>query len=191
LILPVVRDGRQNPGMPVMPALPLTPDDVRAVAEYIHAVLATARPQGAPPQGPPVTLDVLVGDPNAGRAYFESKCSGCHSSTRDLGGIGGRVSNPTQLQNLWVAGGVRGAVPPRLTATVTLPTGQKIEGPLARIDDFIVALTWPDGTSRSFRRIGEVPIVEIQDPREAHRRLWPSFTDKDIHDVTAYLAGLK
>jgi cytochrome c oxidase cbb3-type subunit 3 len=191
LILPVVRAGRQNPGMPMMPALALTPDDVRAVAEYLHSVLATARPQGAPPAGPPVTLNVLAGDPNAGRLYFESKCSACHSATGDLSGIGARISNPMQLQNLWVAGGARGAGPTRVTATVTLPTGQKFEGALVRIDDFIVVLTLTDGTSRSFRRNGEVPVVEIRDPREPHRQLWPLYTDKDIHDVTAYLASLK
>jgi cytochrome c oxidase cbb3-type subunit 3 len=174
-----------------MPAIALTADDVRAVAEYIHSVLATARPQGAPPAGPPVTLNVLVGDPAAGRAYFESKCSACHSTTGDLSGIGGRISNPTQLQNLWVAGGQRGAAPTRVTATVTLPTGQKFEGGLARIDDFIVALTFPDGASRSFRRNGDVPKVEVRDPREPHRQLWLTYSDKDIHDVTAYLAGLK
>ena len=38
LILPVVQNGRMNPGMPVMPPLPLPPDDVKAVAEYIHSV---------------------------------------------------------------------------------------------------------------------------------------------------------
>src|SRR3954454_7274732 len=47
LILPVVHNGRQNPGMPPMPPFPLPPDDVKAIAEYIHSVLATSRPQGA------------------------------------------------------------------------------------------------------------------------------------------------
>ena len=37
-----------------MPPLPLTSADVRAVAEYIHDVVSTARGQGAPPPGPPV-----------------------------------------------------------------------------------------------------------------------------------------
>jgi cytochrome c oxidase cbb3-type subunit 3 len=36
-----------------------------------------------------------------------------------------------------------------------------------------------------------VPGVEIKDPRDAHRSLLPAYTDKDIHDVTAYLVTLK
>src|SRR3954453_4554442 len=34
LIQPVVLNGRQNPGMPAMPPLPLPPDDIKAVAAY-------------------------------------------------------------------------------------------------------------------------------------------------------------
>src|SRR6185436_7044491 len=41
LILPVVKNGRMNPGMPVMPPLPLPEPDVKAIAEYIHSVAAT------------------------------------------------------------------------------------------------------------------------------------------------------
>jgi cytochrome c oxidase cbb3-type subunit 3 len=33
--------------------------------------------------------------------------------------------------------------------------------------------------------------VDVRDPLDAHRTLLPSYTDKDIHDVTAYLAGVK
>jgi cytochrome c oxidase cbb3-type subunit 3 len=191
LILPVVQEGRRNPGMPVMPPISVSPDDVKAIAEYIHSVVATQRPQGAPPAGPPVTLNVLVGDEDAGRAYFMSKCSGCHSTTGDLAGIGSRQPNPTQLQSFWVGGGgARGGVPTPVTVTVT-QNGEKIEGRLGRIDDFVVILTLEDGTSRSFRRDGDAPKVEIHDPRDAHRHLLPGYTDKDIHDVTAYLVTLK
>ena len=88
LIQPVIREGRRNPGMPSMPAIDLSTDDIRAIAEYIHSILATARGQGNPPPGPPVTLNVLVGDASAGRTYFEAKCASCHSATGDLRGIG-------------------------------------------------------------------------------------------------------
>jgi len=194
LILPVVREGRSNPGMSAMPAnTAITADDVKAIAEYIHSVVATARGQGSPPPGPPVTLNVLVGDANSGRAYFNSKCSNCHSATGDMAGIGTRMPNPTQLQNYWVGGGGggRGGGGSPVTVTVTLPSGQKIDGRLGRIDDFIVVLNNEDGSSRSIRRDGDIPKVEIHDPREAHRRLLPTYTDKDIHDVTAYLVTLK
>jgi cytochrome c oxidase cbb3-type subunit 3 len=75
--------------------------------------------------------------------------------------------------------------------TVTPPSGPKVEGRLGRIDDFLVIVNFEDGTSRSFRRNGDVPKVEVRDPRDAHRKLLPTYTDSDIHDVTAYLVTLK
>jgi cytochrome c oxidase cbb3-type subunit III len=190
LILPVVQNGRMNPGMPVMPPLNIPPDDVKAIASYIHSVTASARGQGAPPEGPPVELNIVVGDAEAGQAYFAAKCSSCHSATGDLQGIATKVSNPMQLQNYWVGGG-RGVSSKPVTVTVTDGSGQKVEGRLGRIDDFIVVVVQDDGVSRSFRRDGDVPKIEIRDPREAHRNMLPTYTDKDIHDVTAYLVTLK
>jgi cytochrome c oxidase cbb3-type subunit 3 len=186
----------------------LSADEVKALAAYIHSVLALAPGQGAPP--PPVAppeLKVLVGDATAGERYFAARCAGCHSVTGDLKGIGARDLGPAQLQNLWIAGGRgggrggRGAGPVaqalpmttrrETTVVVTLPSGQKYEGRLERIDDFIVTLTQADGTPRSFRRNGDVPKVDVRDPLEAHRNLLPIYTDKDIYDVTAYLTGVK
>ena len=103
LIAPIVLKGRQGVG--IMPPTPVTPDDARAIAEYIHSVAATMRGQGNPPAGPPVVLNVLVGDPAAGQAYFNAKCATCHSATGDLRGIGGRMSDPTTLQNYWLSAG--------------------------------------------------------------------------------------
>ena len=193
LIQVVVREGRRNPGMPSMPAIDLSAEDIRSIAEYIHGILATARGQGSPPPGPPVTLNVLVGDAGAGRIYFEQRCSTCHSATGDLRGIGSRAASPMQLQNLWVAGGAggRGGGTTPVTASVTLPDGRKVDGRVIRADDFMIVLGMPDGTSRSFRRDGDVPKVEIRNPREGHIKLLPGYTDKDIHDVTAYLVTLK
>jgi cytochrome c oxidase cbb3-type subunit 3 len=205
LILPVVKAGRQNPGMPVMPPFPQIPDDdVKAIAEYIHGVAFTMRGQGNPPlSAEPVVLNIVVGDPNAGKAYFDAKCSSCHSATGDLQGVATRISDPVQLQNSWVAGGgggrgrggrggAAGAASGReATVTVTTAAGQKVEGRLERLDDFIVILTPADGMQRSFTRNGDVPKVEIRDPLAAHKQLLSVYTDKDIHDVTAYLVTLK
>lgn len=202
LILPVVRSGRQNPGLPPMPPFPqIAEDDVKAIAEYIHSVAATMRGQGNPPPGAPVVLNILVGDVKAGKAYFDAKCASCHSPTGDLQGIGMRYADPVQLQNSWVAGGGggrggrggRGGAASRreVTVTITTPSGQKLEGRLDRIDDFIVIFTPADGVQRSVRRDGDVPKVEIRDPLEGHTKLLSVYTDKDMHDVTAYLVTLK
>src|SRR6476620_1668694 len=88
LILPIVHGARAERGMP---ALPLPDQDVVAVAEYIHSVLATARNQGAPPESDTPPPNALVGDAKAGEAYFNAKCSSCHSPTGDLAGIGTRI----------------------------------------------------------------------------------------------------
>jgi cytochrome c oxidase cbb3-type subunit 3 len=199
LIGPVITVGKQTPGQPAMPAIPLPPDDLKAIAAYVHSVQATMRGQGSPPAGPPVALNILVGDAAAGEAYFTTNCSRCHTAAGDLRAIGSRVPDPTQLQNLWVAGGRGGRAggPPnpqdrrQVMVTVTLANGQKVEGRLDRIDDFLVLLTTADGSQRSFSRNNEVPIVEVRDPLEAHRRLLGVYADRDIHNVTAYLVTLK
>ena len=78
-----------------------------------------------------------------------------------------------------------------VTAVVTLPTGEKVEGQLRRNDDFFVTLVQADGIERSFRRDGDRPKVEIRDPLQGHSDCWRDLTDKDMHDVTAYLVTLK
>ena len=60
-----------------------------------------------------------------------------------------------------------------------------------RIDEFAVSIVESDGTTRSFRRDREVPIVDIRDPLQQHRALLRIYSDKDIHDVTAYLVSLR
>ncbi len=197
LIQPIVRGARAERGMP---AIPISDYDIKAVAEYIHSVLSTARNQGAPPETNTPPPNAIVGDAASGAKYFAAKCSSCHSPTGDLQGIGTRLPEGKMLQNHWLTGGGggrggrggRGASQSKpITVTVTLPTGEKIEGPLMRIDDFLVTLRQADGTVRSIRRNGSVPKVEIADPLQAHRALLAEYTDKDMHDVTAYLATLK
>jgi len=191
LLAPILEGSRAEKGMP---ALPMPRDDVRAVAAYLHSVVATSRGQGAPPPGPPVVLNVLVGDATAGAAYFASKCSTCHSATGDLQGIGARLPDAKAMQNHWVAGGRgSGAANPRrtVTAVVTPAGGAKVEGRLVRYDDFTISIALADGTIRTFARDGDRPAVEIRDPLAQHRAMLPTYTDKDMHDVTAYLVTLK
>jgi len=197
LIVPVIQGSRKDTGMP---AVSMSPEDAKAVAEYIRSVLETIGRQGMPPATGKEAPSVLVGNAGEGRAYFAVKCSGCHSPTGDLQGIGTRVADAKALQNLWVSGGggrggrgAAAAVSPRrlVTVTVTQPSGEKVEGRLVRIDDFLVTVGLADGTLRSFRREDDVPKVEVHDPMKPHRDLLPVYTDKDIHDVTAYLVTLK
>jgi cytochrome c oxidase cbb3-type subunit 3 len=74
---------------------------------------------------------------------------------------------------------------------VTLPNGQKFEGTPGRLDEFVVVVRMADGTERSFPRNGDVPKVEVKDPRQPHRAMLPELLDRDMHNVTAFLASLK
>jgi cytochrome c oxidase cbb3-type subunit 3 len=196
LLLPVIRGSRAEKGMP---PLQMAEDDVKAVAEFIHSVQAQSRGQGAPPGSDAPPPDPVVGDAAAGRQYFAAKCSTCHSATGDLQGIAARVPDPRALQNLWVSGGGgrggrgRGAAsaPKPTLAIVTLQSGEKVQGELLRYDDFIVTMRLEDGTIRSVRRDGDLPKLELRDPLEGHKALLTTYTDKDMHDVTAYLVTLK
>lgn len=188
---PILKGSRAERGMP---AFPLPADDVTALGAYLHSVVATMRGQGAPPAGPQVELQVVVGDPKAGAAYFAARCSTCHAADGDLRGLAARVTEPRALQNLWVAGGGRGSAPSArriVTAVVTEASGRRTQGRLVRYDDFTITLALEDGTQRSFGRTGDVPTIEINDPLDGHRALLPVLTNKDMHDVTAYLVTLK
>jgi cytochrome c oxidase cbb3-type subunit 3 len=213
---PVIKNGRPDK-TPPMPPLPLADDDIKAVVEYVHSVAAKSPRQGMPPPSEVApALNVVVGDAAAGQQYFAAKCASCHavdggaSTASSVQGIATRIGDPKTLQNFWVSGGnaggrgggrggrgggavaAPGAPNPRaVTATVTTPSGEKTEGRLVRIDDFYVAVLLDDGTLRSFTRRGAIPKIEIKDPLEPHRALLAVLTDKDLHDVTAYLATLK
>lgn len=209
LIMPIVHGARQEQGMP---ALGLADSDVIAVAEYIHSVQAKLGMQGQPPGSDKVPeLRVLVGNRRAGRRYFATNCTGCHSVTGDLKGIGAKYPEARTLQNIWVSGSDASSpslgtlVPPdeslfgcqvaKPTVVVTLANGERLSGMLLQEDDFIVTLVGHDGVRRSITRNADVIGVEIHDPNEAHRKLARNLAltpnDNAMHDVTAYLATLK
>ena len=57
--------------------------------------------------------------------------------------------------------------------------------------NFDLFVNFFDGTTQTFRRDGDVPKVDVRDPMKGHRDLLAMYTDKDMHDVTAYLVTLK
>ena len=167
-----------------------TPDQVSDIAAFIHSFRLSSRDPGR--MRPPT---ILVGDAKAGQAYFALKCASCHSVTGDLMGIGARYPEVQTLQQTWlmplVYGGRGPAVANKVTVTVTLADGKTFQGKMGRIDDFIVTLTEADGTARSFRRDGDKPKVDVHDPMKPHRDLLPGYSDRDIHNLTAYLETVK
>ena len=189
LIAPVVQNGRTDRGMP---KFALTIDQIADVAAFIHTFKAAGYDESR--QKPP---SILVGDAAAGRAFFAAKCAACHSPDRDLRGVASKITDEKMLQQTFLMPGTggRGAaapinVPPT-TATVTLASGEKVEGRIERMDDFTLSIVTADGQHRSFTTEGNTPRVEIHDPLQGHRDLLRIYTDKDIHNVTAYLWTLK
>jgi len=171
-----------------------------------------------PPRAEAPPPDIVVGDAAAGRTCFAAQCTACHSADGDLQGIATRIDNPKTLQNVWVSGGTAGfrrgrggrggggggggrgggggdaaddADRSAVTATVTLPSGERVQGRLAFIDDYAVKVIVEDGTVRSIGRSGDVPRIEIVDPLARHKELLSILTDQDMRNVTAYLVTLK
>lgn len=193
IITPIVHRGFP-PRMPSFSSLSDT--DIKAIAAFLHSLPMSNR-------GAPSTLDILVGSAQAGETYFNAHCTTCHSVTGtgagSLAGIGGKYDAKT-IQNMIVSGGRggrrfgSGTAPPQIppiTATVTLPSGQTVEGKLDSISAFIVSLTEPNGTYRAFPRNGAVPKVVIHDPLQWHIDMLPKWNDTDLHNLTAYLVTLK
>jgi mono/diheme cytochrome c family protein len=188
LMAPIVRSGR-----PGMPKFTLTDEQIADIAAFVHTFKAAGYDESRfkPPS-------IVVGDAKAGEVFFKAKCASCHSPTGDLRGIATKIADPRLLQQTWLmpgSGGGRGGpapvrVPPT-TVTVTLPSGEKVEGQLNRLDDFTISLTTADGTRRSFRTDGDTPKVEVHDPLQPHRQLLRTYNDADIHNVTAYLVTFK
>lgn len=191
-IVPIIQGSRQKSGMP---AINISPEDAQAVAAYVRTVIGGIGVQGKPPGEGAEDPDIIVGNAAEGKAYFDAKCSSCHSVTNDLKGLASRITDQKKLQSTWVAGGreTDELSPARTpTAEVKLNSGQTLSGLVVHIDDFLVTLKLADGSVRSIVRSGpEDPKITIHDPMQKHREMLSDYTDKDIHDVTAYLITLK
>ena len=137
------------------------------------------------------------GDPKAGEAFFNGagKCSGCHSIEKDLAGLASRYETVDIQQRMLFPGGGRGRrggapSPTAVRVTVTPQGGAPVSGVVTYMDDFVVSLQEPNGTYRSFRRTPALK-VDKTDPLEAHHALLDTITDKNIHDLVAYLETLR
>jgi len=183
LLRPIIRNGRTEKGMPAFANLP--DSAVNDIVLFLHKQAYLALHSAHVPSDYPVQK-LLTGNAGEGKAYFDGAggCSGCHSATGDLAKIASKYK-PVDLQQAFVYP----SASRRPTATVTLPDGTKVEGMLKHADEFTVAVTEPGGWYHSWPR--DSVQVEIHDPRAAHRALTEKYTDRDIHNLFAYLETLK
>jgi cytochrome c oxidase cbb3-type subunit III len=160
--------------------------------------------------------DIVVGDAKAGEAFFNGGggCTTCHNATtRNLAGIATRIPVPVDLQQrmLFPGGGGRGrggrgpargagpaggppapvpVNPNAITVTLTPPSGPPVSGVLVEESDFHITVREADGTVRAVRRTPTLKIAKNV-PLQAHIDLLDRLTDKQIHDLVAYLETLK
>jgi mono/diheme cytochrome c family protein len=180
-ITQVIREGRPDNKMP---AFNFSIQEIRSIIAFIHAreAEAVARPGGR--RGVAVA-DLQTGNVDAGRRYFEGAggCVKCHSATGDLAGLATRYEGLELEERMLYPRGATNRI------IVTLPSGERISGTEAYLDEFTVALRDAHGAYRSWPT-NRVRYV-VQAPVNAHVELFSKYTDDDIHNLMAYLQTLR
>jgi mono/diheme cytochrome c family protein len=187
------------------PSSSLTQDDAVDLAQFLKQRLYDTLNRGPGNSGNPAP-NIVTGDPTAGAAYFNGtgKCNSCHSPTGDLAGIASRYDAVTVQQRflfpapgrggrgaaLAPAGTPGGPAPKAVTWTVTPAGGASITGTSVKVDDFDVQIRDDAGEVHSWKRTPDLKLVK-HDPYAAHSAMLMVYTDKNIHDVVAYLETLK
>lgn len=144
-----------------------------------------------------------------------------NGTTRNLDGIATRINNPQTLQGrvlyptpAGAAGGARGggggggrgapavaapAAPPAgpqapspwaIKVTLTPPTGPAMTGALVSQDLFFLTYSDPSGILHTVRKVPGMKIT-TENPMQWHVDFANRITDKQMHDLTAYLWSLK
>ena len=208
-----------HPTMTGKPSATLTDAEIVQLANFLRQrVNETMR--GSPTYAM-LPENILTGDAKAGQAFFngEGGCTKCHTSTSlSLAGIASRITSPQTLQarvvypapaGFGAARGGRGgrgaavAAPPAanptgptpphplaVKVTITPPTGAPISGTLIEQDAFFIVVSDDKGVQRTVRKVPGVKIVTTN-PMQWHVDFVDRITDKQMHDLTAYLWSLK
>ena len=179
---PVILNGRPSKGMP---ALHLSGSEIKDIAEFLHYQQAQGLASAHLPENYALKW-MLTGNADAGKEFFNGagKCKDCHSPTGDLAHVATKYS-PLDLEEKMLYPSHED----HRTVTVTLTSGETIEGPLDHLDEFTVALHDSAGWYRSFSR--DQVKVSVHDPLAAHRELLDKLTQADMHNLFAYLETLK
>lgn len=178
---PVIQHGRPGKGMPAF--VSLTKAQRYDIAEFLHE-----RVELAANRGTYKVLNIVTGNPQAGEQFFNGagRCTTCHSVTGDLAHIGSKHS-PVEIQQDFLY--------PRIhdrTVTVTLPDGTKMAGTLIHLDDFNIVFRGAQGDNHSIAMSKGVKVdLEADDRLAFHREMLGKYTNAEMHDLTAYLVGLK
>jgi cytochrome c oxidase cbb3-type subunit 3 len=184
-IAPLLHAGRPEQGMP---AFNLSEPEVAAIVAFVHDQKTKAETLGGGRRSVE-PADLATGDAAAGRLYFNGAggCSGCHSATGDLAGVGTRYQGLALLQRMLYPSGR--PAPARPKVTVTLASGQTVVAPLASEDEFTLVILDPSGAQKTFEK--RAVKFKVDDPMSVHFDQLGKYTDRDMHNVFAYLDTLK
>ena len=183
---PVVRNGRPDKGMPPFDR---TDQQIASLAAFIHTqqnnAVSTGGRRGAGGRKGVDVSDLQTGNVEAGKKYFEGAggCSSCHSPTGDLTGVASRYQGLELEERMLYPKRAKPKV------SVTVSSGQTVDGTLAYLDEFTVGLTDSDGSYHSWR-IRDVKF-KVDPALNAHVELFPKYSDDDVHNLMAYLQTLR
>ena len=108
-ISPVVRMGRQG-----MPPFNLSDSDLAAIVAFIHDQKTQADSAVGGRRSVDVA-DLQTGNAVAGKRYFDTACTRCHSATGDLAGLATRLQGLALLQRMLYPSGAPRDPAPRST----------------------------------------------------------------------------
>ena len=182
-INPVVRSGRN-----AMPPFNLSDTDLAAIVAYIHDQKTQADSAIGGRRSVDVT-DLQTGNATAGKKYFDTSCTRCHSATGDFAGLAARLQGLQLLRRMLYPSAPLRDPARAAQVRVTLPSGEVVTGRLAYRDEFTIALTDASGWYRSWATT-QVRFT-VDDPLQAHVEQLGKYTDADMHDVLAYLQSLR
>ncbi len=184
---PVVRNGRPDKGMPPFDR---SDQQIASLVAFIHTqqIKAAGGANGRRGSGGRKGVDasdLQTGNVEAGKRYFEGAggCAGCHSPTGDLAGVASRYSGLELEEQMLYPRHARPKV------SVTLASGQTVNGTLAYQDEFTIGLVDSTGSHRSWQT--RDVQYKVDPALDAHAELFPKYTDSDIHNLMAYLQTLR
>ncbi|HTJ31366.1 MAG TPA: cytochrome c [Acidobacteriaceae bacterium] len=182
-ITEVVHNGRLTTEKK-MPPFVMSDSQMTELIAFIRERVAIASSNNGHRRGVEVA-DLQTGNVDAGKQYFNGAggCAKCHSATGDLAGIASRYKGLQLEERMLYPRDAKSKV------TVTLPSGEKVTGELAYLDEFTVGLRDASNTYRSW----SIPTVKyaVDSPVEAHVEQFPKYSDADIHNLMAYLQTLR
>jgi cytochrome c oxidase cbb3-type subunit III len=189
-IIPLVRDGRPEKGMP---AFKLSDSEMATLVAFIHDAKSKAESRAGGRRTVDVD-DLLTGDADAGKTYFNGAggCAKCHSVSGPFATVGARYEGLALVQRMLHprAGGGAGVAPVAPDVSVTTAAGEIVSGTLAYRDEFTISLRDAEGWNRTFS-LASVQVSGGEDPLRGHVEQLGRYTDRDMHNVYAYLQTLR